>query len=217
MDKKDNNIICIVFSRTNTKIGWIIRKIFKTSYNHVSICSGLKNGELYSFGRKTYFIPFVGGFVKENFFRLAYPQKSITLHIFEIPLKDFQKQKLNMLIDYFCQNAEWYLYNLFSFTKMWKGKEYRRDNAYDCVEFVSEILRGARIITEKEYAEIGGLKDLYRILEAKSVTDTDVIKTITDYEHDNKYTEKVFLPIRIIETFHYIWNLWLRKTHPCRK
>lgn len=207
----NDNSIYVIFSKTNTKIGWIVRKILKMDYNHVSLCPNPEGGALYSFGRKTYSVPFVGGFIKENFFRLAYPQNSVALHICEIPLCKEQQQRLNRQIHDFCFNTDDYYYNLFSFVKLWRGKTYRcYRNTYDCVEFVAELLRGAEIITERKYAGIVGLADLYDILETKCVRNYDVMQAVATCEVDKQYMEKPFLPIQIVETLYYVWHLWTR-------
>ena len=203
--KESDNNIYVVFSRTNTKIGWLIRKVLKTDYNHVSLLPSLEVMELYSFGRKTYSVPFVGGFIKEDFFRLAYPLSTVNFHICEIPLSMGQRQKLDKIIYDFSQNAEDYLYNLFSFTKLWKGKEYNHcSKTYDCVEFVAEVLKRVEIITESEYVEIDSLKDLYYILGRKSIMNIDMAVSVSSCKYDGKYIEKPFLPVRIIKTINYL-------------
>ena len=59
-------MIFLVVSDTGTILTRLIKAYTKTPYNHASISFDAELSEVYSFGRKTVYNPFIGGFVKED-------------------------------------------------------------------------------------------------------------------------------------------------------
>ena len=56
----------VVLTQTNTLLASAIRKFTKSKYSHVSLSFNMSCREMYSFGRKYYYIPMYGTFKRED-------------------------------------------------------------------------------------------------------------------------------------------------------
>ncbi len=131
--------IYIVFTKTNTKLGWIIRKFTKYKYNHVFITQSLRLPG-YSFGRKHYKLPFVGGLVEEDLNRILYPKKEAKIKIYRIPLNKEQEKCYEEFIDKIKSQKNRFIYNNLTVINLKAGKNIDVYNAHTCVSFVLDIL-----------------------------------------------------------------------------
>ena len=137
--KNNMSNIYIVFTKTNTKLGWIIRKFTKYKYNHVFITQSMYLPG-YSFGRKYYKLPFVGGLVEEDLNRILYPKKEAKIKIYKIPLNKEQEKYYEEFIDEIKSPKNMFIYNNLTAINLMARKNIDVYNAYTCVTFVMKIL-----------------------------------------------------------------------------
>ncbi|NCB41626.1 MAG: hypothetical protein EOM59_03305 [Clostridia bacterium] len=156
MQKKERDdakmrYIYLVFSKTPSRFGRMIRFVSGTRFNHVSLAFDKDLSKLYSFGRRKNNIPLNAGLVKEYPERFSLNKVDfVEVKIHKIPVTKDQYNlgefRINQMI-----KDEKYLYNLFSvlFYPVFKG--FYTYKAYTCVEFVLHMLKymGIEISTEK--------------------------------------------------------------------
>jgi len=202
--------IYIIFSRTNTKLGWMIRKTLRYDYNHVSVCI---NNNMYSFGRKYYQLPFVGGFTEENLYRVMYPKDTLKIRVFKIPVTNNQSVKLNKVMEDFSDVNNQYLYNLLTPINIFLKKETEIYRVHTCVTFILYLLKNVGInIDKKEYCESSvTLKDLNEILKDYWCKDSIIykndLKDIDIHNTENTYLKSFSHYQRINKTVNFIINL----------
>lgn len=66
MSKEATQQLYIVLSQTGTMLSRILKFITGAEYNHSSISLSADLTQMYSFGRRNPYNPFLGGFVKES-------------------------------------------------------------------------------------------------------------------------------------------------------
>lgn len=156
MQKKERNgtkmrYIYLVFSKTPSRFGRMIRFVSGARFNHVSLAFDKDLSRLYSFGRRKNNMPINAGLVKEYPERFSLNKVDfVEVQIYKIPVTKTQynmgKLRVKQLI---CD--EKYLYNLFSvlFYPVFKG--FYTYKAYTCVEFVLHMLKymDVNITTDK--------------------------------------------------------------------
>ena len=138
--------IYIVLTHTGTPLSKLIRWYTKNEYTHSSIALDEDLEELYSFGRKNPYIAFIGGLVKESltsgtFKRFKHTQTSV----YELPVTDFQYEKIKNKISEMYNRREKYKFNTKGLFAVSLNKKIIRENTFYCAEFVKYILQNANI------------------------------------------------------------------------
>ncbi|MEA4966550.1 MAG: hypothetical protein VB119_09580 [Candidatus Metalachnospira sp.] len=203
--------IYIVFSKTNTKIGWIVRKVLRYKYNHVSVCL---NNKMYSFGRKYYQLPFVGGFTEENIYNNMYPKDTLNIRIFKISITHNQMLELNEMIEDLLDENTPYLYNLLTPINVLFKKEIKLYRTHTCVTFIIYLLRtiGINIDTKNNYNCESSItpEDLNEILKCYGYKDSIIFKKNLNkdtYKLEQNYLKKFSFFQRVNKTISFIISL----------
>ncbi len=195
----------IVFSRTNTGIGKLIRKVTFNKYNHTSLCLDGKFYQLVSFARKHINDPIQGGFVIETPVRYLTDGADITVKVCKINEDVFPlKGMLNRLNDIRSDESS-YIYNtvgaIVSPFKI-KFSPYR---TFTCVEFVAYVLG----IKDK----IISVKQLEKIFDNNKVYEGSYKNLVDSYNHlfpEDDYNEKQPKKDVILGTAHHLYENALR-------
>jgi hypothetical protein len=144
---EEQRYLYVILSSTKTKIGYLIKKLSKTTYSHTSLSLDREMREMYSFARYYKSTPFYGGFIHETpvRFSLGKPEP-IHIKVFRLPVPREQYAGIQRRLQE--MGEEPYLYNLFSAIFQSMGKGFDTEKAYTCSEFVARMLR------EEKLAEI---------------------------------------------------------------
>ena len=135
--------IYILLSDTGSLLTKAIKVYTKDPYNHVSISLNKDLSELYSFGRKKEYNPYIGGFVKEDVHNhlLKYSDSEI----YELEVTPYQYLEIKRKIEFFESRKREYKYNLLGMLAMIANVDFIREDHYFCSQFVSVVLNSAGI------------------------------------------------------------------------
>ena len=159
----ENKYIYVVFSSTPYAVGKLIRLFTGEAYNHVSISLDRDLKQMYGFARRYYRLPLYGGFVKECVSRYHIKGNSANVRICALPVTADQFDRLRRELSAMYENRDRYLYNHFSVLSTLVRRPVRLRDAYTCVEFGVEVLRGLGIQLDPErYYSVGDLEKLLR-------------------------------------------------------
>lgn len=160
----DNKKIYIVLTRTNTILSRLIRFIKDDEYTHASISLDKELKQMYSFGRKYSYNPFVGCFVKENFNEGVFGRhNNLYGLVMEIKVSDEQYEKAENLINEFILNKDIYKYNYMGLINCLLNRESCNDNRFLCSEFVYYILNKSNIVNLNRFRNLVRPQDLLNI------------------------------------------------------
>ncbi len=133
--------IYIVLTKTNTVLSMIISIIKNDDYTHSSISLNKDLNDMYSFGRKKSYNPFVGRFVKENLDKGVYGwHKNLKGMILEIEVTTEQYESAVELLNEFILNSNKYKYSYIGLINSLLNKEKYYNDRFLCSEFVYYIL-----------------------------------------------------------------------------
>jgi len=132
----------IVLTRTNTAISKIIHFIKKDQYTHASISLDIELNQMFSFGRRWTYNPFIGRFRKENInegvFKFC---NTLPGAVIEIAVSKQQYEKAQELIEHFNGNRHRYKYNYRGLIDCIMNRAYYSNDRFLCSEFVYYILK----------------------------------------------------------------------------
>lgn len=128
----------VMLSRTDTRMGRLIRFFTKEEYNHVSLCLDGNLQHFVSFARYRRDVPLAGGYVTEPAARLQSCGKSMQVRIFKLAISQADASKLEALFNMADHTA--LVYN--SLGALLSGCHIRCSipGAYTCLEFAGAIL-----------------------------------------------------------------------------
>lgn len=150
----DSCQVYIVFSKTNTGIGKIIRTLTHNKYNHVSISLDKELSTMYSFGRYHINSPLVGGFVIEQPARYLWSGKEVGIKLCEYTLDPITYAQLQRRLLIFINDRNTKIYNSFSAIFSLFHKRLVIEDAYTCLEFVVSLLDIEGIYNIKELEDM---------------------------------------------------------------
>lgn len=130
----------ILFSRTDSRIGRLIRFVTGAGYNHVSVASREDLSDLVSFARRYYSAPLYGGFVEEGMERYCRNGAYADVVLCRIPLEPQQAQRIEARITAMKREPHHYIYDLAAAAAAPFGYYRKRQDAYTCLHFASELL-----------------------------------------------------------------------------
>ncbi|WP_326910998.1 hypothetical protein [Sedimentibacter sp. MB31-C6] len=143
MDKKH---LYIVLTRTNTVLSRMIGLIKNDEYTHAAISLDKGLCQMYSFGRKNVYNPFVGRFVKEDINSGVYGLcKNLQGLVLEVEISKEEYEKAESLLYEFIINRNSYKYNYFGLLNSLLNKEACYNDRFLCSEFVYYILNKSGI------------------------------------------------------------------------
>lgn len=137
----------IVLTRTNTVISRLIRVFKKDRFTHASLSLDKDLNQMYSFGRKHFYNPFVGRFRKENINEGIYKFcHELPGAIIEIEVTKEQYENVEELLFHFIKNKDLYKYNYMGLIHNIINKDQCSENRFLCSEFVYYILKESGVI-----------------------------------------------------------------------
>jgi hypothetical protein len=136
----------IVLTRTNTALSRLIRLVTSDDYTHAALSLDKDLEQMYSFGRRSTYNPFIGRFKHEDLndgiYKISKTLPGVVLEI-EVP-KDQYEQARNLLND-FIENSHRYKYNYRGLIFSMLNRPVQYDYRFLCSEFVYYILRESGI------------------------------------------------------------------------
>lgn len=188
----DEKYLYVVISTTPTKLGKVIRKFGKTTYNHSAISLDDELKEFYAFARKQHNAFWLGKLVKENVRRYTLGKESnVPVAIFKLPISSERFQWIQDEIKHILEDGH-YCYNLFSIMSYPFTGGLSIERSFTCVEFVGYILENVGYATQKPRWKIKP-DDLRKELDPYLYYEGNLL----DYVHDDKGDGGYFAPLNI--------------------
>lgn len=142
----EKQCLYIVITRPNTSISKLIQFLKKDDYTHAAISLDKELENMYSFGRKHIYNPFIGNFKKENLNKGIYRFcNNLPGVIMEIEVTKKQHERVTGLIEHFNLNSKYYKYNYIGLINSLFDKEACYDDRFLCSEFVYYVLKESGI------------------------------------------------------------------------
>lgn len=162
--------IYIVATQTGTILSRLLKIVTKAKYNHISISLDPNLENMYSFGRRNPYNPFIGGLVHESpkwgtFKR--FPNTITKIISIEINREDYLKIKKH--IEQMYAHKDDYHYNLQGVAYGYFNIPYKKENYYYCSEFVREVLIKGNVVDEMYFNDIVKPVDILAIDNHKYV------------------------------------------------
>lgn len=141
-----NYSLYIVLTRSRTIVSKLIHVVGQDEYTHAAISFDRDLEEMYSFGRKYTYMPFIGRFRKENLNEGVYKtHENLPGLIIEVKVTELQYGKAKDVLDDFINNSEIYKYNYLGLVFNFLQRESNNENKFICSEFVYHILKESGI------------------------------------------------------------------------
>ncbi|WP_017471105.1 hypothetical protein [Amphibacillus jilinensis] len=131
--------VYLLFLSTGTLLAKTIDLYTKQSLNHVSIALDQELNLVYSFGRKRPHNPFIGGFIRENL-SLPFFNRSMCA-IYQLKVTEEEYTQLVEQIMIMESHKHLYRYNFLGLFGVMLNKEFHRENAFFCSQFVASMLQ----------------------------------------------------------------------------
>ena len=136
----------IVLTRTETVLSRLIGFVTNDEYTHAAISLDKGLCQMYSFGRKKVYNPFVGRFIKENLNEGIYGlSEDLQGIIIEIDVTEKQYSNAEKLLNNFIANSKCYKYNYRGLLDGLLNNEACYSDRFLCSEFVYYILNKSGI------------------------------------------------------------------------
>ena len=133
-------------SQTGSMLSRTIKLISGKNYNHISISLSEDLSNMYSFGRKTPYNPFIGRFVVEGIDMGTFLRfKGTECRVIKIDVTDSQYENLCSNIYDMVENKDEYRYNLLGLLLAAFNVHASFDNKFYCSEFVKYIMEKSDI------------------------------------------------------------------------
>ena len=168
--------VYLLFTNTGTMFTKLISIYTKHSLNHVSIAFDEHLEEIYSFGRKKPYNPFIGGFVKEQLNEGLMKHAECAVYSLLVSKTEYEKMRGEVMK--IAEKKELFKYNLIGLFAILCNQRLERKNAFFCSQFVATILnmkngllkKVPSLITPQDLLSIdklqlvhqGKLSDLYK-------------------------------------------------------
>lgn len=175
--------IYLVLTHTGTTLSRIIKQFTKDEFSHISISLDAELNQMYSFGRKKAYNPFIGGFVHENINKGIYERFNYTnSKIYSLDITDEQYNKIFDNIKQFELNKDIYSFNIIGLIAAGFNKKIRIGKSFYCAEFIRYLLERADIHTglpdpvkPENFKNIEGIKEVYvGILQKYEVSELNI-------------------------------------------
>lgn len=136
----DKYKLYVMISRTNTKIGNLIRFFTRYDYNHVSLSLDPELKSFVSFARIVQDAPLYGGFVTESFERFLHKGKNSKVKIYEVGITKEKRDNLNKLFSLADNPDNGLVYNYLDALMTPMGISIKIKGAYTCLSFANTVL-----------------------------------------------------------------------------
>lgn len=175
--------IYIVTTYTGTVLSYLIRKISKTPYAHVSIALNEDLKPMYSFGRLNPKTPIFAGFVEENINEGLYSiRKNTMCRVYSLEVTDSQYNDIYKNIMFVSKNRKKFDYDVMALIYLTLNRPRHAEYKYVCSHFVADMLIKSNVSmfnkpscnvrpacfydNEKLSLEYEGLLSTYKITES---------------------------------------------------
>ena len=139
--------VYIIFTDTGTLFTKLIKLYTKKPLNHVSISFDKQLTDIFSFGRKKPYNPFIGGFVRERIAEGLF--KKARCEIYSYSLSEREYEQMQTKVRQIEAKKELYKYNFLGLIAIMLKYNLKRKNAYFCSQFVATILNEKIGLLEK--------------------------------------------------------------------
>jgi hypothetical protein len=147
--------IYILLTDTGTWFSKLIKLYTRFPYNHASIALDEGLNDIYSFGRKVYYNPFSGGFVKERMDQgVFFHQKETKCVLYKLTVNEEEYNQIIKIIYQFESFSANYKYNLLGVFAIAINMKLERDNAFTCSQFVAQVLKMSGLELLKKCPEL---------------------------------------------------------------
>ena len=155
MNELKEKSLFIVLSQSGTWISKLLKRITKTDYNHSSISFEENLTEMYSFGRRFKYYPFIGGFVKETpttgvFGRFA----DTKVLVLKIDVSESQYGALKQRVAEMYEHKWRYHYNYIGCFLNWFHKNLERKHYLYCSEFIKELFVRYEVLDKSAFPRV---------------------------------------------------------------
>lgn len=142
-----NYHLYIVLTRTKTAISNLIHLLKNDDYTHASISFDRELNQMYSFGRRDTYNPFIGRFKKEDINEGLYKLcNTLPGVIIEVDVSKQQYEKSKTIVSQFISNSHQYKYNYRGLVHSLLNKPATSEHCFLCSEFVYHVLKESEIV-----------------------------------------------------------------------
>ena len=161
--------IYLVLSYTGTLLSRIVKVWTRKEFSHISISLDENLEEMYSFGRRNAYNPFVGRFVHEYTDKGTFKRfKNTKCAIYYLEIPDESFEIISNKIYEMYPNRDTYKFNLLGLLAVSINKKITRENYYYCAEFIKYLFELANIeqnlpyiIKPEDFKNIDGVTEIY--------------------------------------------------------
>lgn len=178
--------IYLLFTRTQTRIGFLIRLFSHAKYNHCAIALDRELTQLYSFARPQQHGIFLGKFVKESYDRyLLNSTMPLDAALVELSVSNEQYQMIEQRIHEIETDDE-YMYNFVSVLTYPVLKGMKVYKSYSCSEFVASLLQMSGQQLNKSACSYTP-DDLFQVYERQTIYRGSLAQCMKFTGHDEQY------------------------------
>ncbi|MEG0051158.1 MAG: hypothetical protein RR712_03185 [Terrisporobacter sp.] len=133
--------IYIVTTYTGTLLSYLIKKVSKSPYAHISLSLNEDLSPMYSFGRLNPKTPIFAGFVEENINEGLYEiKKNAMCRVYSLEVRYEEYEKLTKNIMKVNNNRNNYNYDVKALVYLTFNKSRESEHKYVCSHFVADML-----------------------------------------------------------------------------
>lgn len=171
--------IYIVLTYTGTILSKMVKMYTRREFSHVSIALDEDLKEMYSFGRRNAYNPFVAGFVHEGLDRGTFRRfKKTKTRIYSMQIPDEKYDKVVKIIDRIKSNKKDYDFNIIGLFAVAIHLKFRREKSFYCAEFVKYVLEQSKIA--KDLPELIQPED-FKNIEGLNVEYSGILREYNSY------------------------------------
>ncbi len=168
--QNDQRYVYIVLTQTGSTLSGILKQVTRAPFNHVSLSLKPDLSEMFSFGRRRPFNPFVGGFVLEaprkgTFQR--FPETEAL--VIRRPITEQQYRTIKRCFDGMYRVKDRYHYNFTGLALAAFGVSYRGPYAFYCSEFARHVLVSSGVTDVDEFPKVVKPIDFLRLKNTRHI------------------------------------------------
>jgi len=136
----------VLLTDTGTWFTRLIKLFTRAPYNHASLALDSSLKDVYSFGRKRAYNPFIAGFVKENVYFGTFRHFPDTRCVLlRVTLTETQRANVVQAVRQFEKNKDQYSYNLIGLLGVLFERDIQPSDSYFCSQFVAQVMQSSGI------------------------------------------------------------------------
>lgn len=171
--------IYIVLTYTGTILSKLVKMYTRREFSHVSIALDEDLKEMYSFGRRNAYNPFVAGFVHEGLDRGTFRRfKKTKTRIYSMQIPDEKYDKVVEIIKGIREHKNDYDFNIIGLFAVAVNLKFRREKSFYCAEFVKYVLEQSKIA--KDLPELIQPED-FKNIEGLNVEYSGILREYNSY------------------------------------